>query len=105
MGIESFNIIINGIIEIVKYLGPAIVTAIFGYTVGKSQIKGRIKELEQTNAYFASQKLFEYYQNREKELEDSYNSINKDLGFLIGLNIALDSNADQVLLNEKNKNI
>jgi len=68
MDMESVKIITEGIVEIAKtlgpVLGPAIITALVGYKVGKSQIEVKLRELEKTHAYSASEKLFEYYQNR-----------------------------------------
>jgi len=102
MDMESVKIITEGIVEIAKtlgpVLGPAIITALVGYKVGKSQIEVKLRELEKTHAYSASEKLFEYYQNREKELNESYNSINKDMGFLLGMTSALTEN-DELLNN------
>lgn len=103
MDIESIKVITDCIIEVTKYLGPATITAIFGYAVGKSQFKGKLKELKEVNAYYASEKLFEYYQNREKELDEAYKSINHDLGFILGLDVANDLNDDIESLNEKIK--
>lgn len=103
MDIENVKIITNGIAEVAKIVGPAIITAIFGYKVGKSQLEGKLRELEKTYAYSASEKLFEYYQNREKELDESYNSINKDMGILFGLDMTLDLAADNNSLNKTKK--
>ena len=104
MDIESVKTITNGFVEVAKYLGPAVITAIFGYTVGKSQLKERLRELEKKNAYSASEKLFEYYQNREKELDESYKSITEGMGFLFGMDMgiemALDSAEDKDSLNK-----
>jgi uncharacterized protein YabN with tetrapyrrole methylase and pyrophosphatase domain len=102
MDMESVKIITEGVVEIAKtlgpVLGPAIITALVGYKVGKSQIEVKLRELEKTYAYSASEKLFDYYQNREKELNESYNSINKDMGFLLGMTSALTEN-DELLNN------
>jgi len=104
MDIESVKTMTNGVVEVFKCLGPAIITAILGYTLGKLQFKERLRELEKKNAYSASEKLFEYYQNREKELEESYNNIREDMGFLLGMDMgmdmALDSIEDKDLLNK-----
>jgi len=81
MDIEGVKTITEGIVEISKILGPAIITALVGYKVGKSQIEVKLRELEKTHAYSASEKLFSYYQNREKELNEAYNSIIKIWGF------------------------
>ena len=98
MDIESVKTITDGIVEVAKILGPAIITALVGYKVGKSQIEVKLRELEKSHAYSASEKLFEYYQNREKELDESYKSINKDMGFLLGMTSSLTS--DDNLSNE-----
>ncbi len=98
MDIESVKTITEGIVEIAKILGPAIITALVGYKVGKSQIEVKLRELEKAHSYSASEKLFDYYQNREKELNESYNSINKDMGFLLGMTSALTEN-DELLNN------
>jgi len=100
MDIESVKTITNGVVEVAKFWGPSIITAILGYTLGKLQFKERIRELEKKNAYSASERLFEYYQNREKELEESYNNIREDLGVLFGIDMALDSIEDKDLLNK-----
>ena len=98
MDIEGVKTITEGIVEISKILGPAIITALVGYKVGKSQIEVKLRELEKTHAYSASEKLFSYYQNREKELNEAYNSINKDMGFLLGMTSTLPEN-DELLNN------
>ena len=104
MDIESVKTMTNGVVEVFKCLGPAIITAILGYTLGKLQFKERLRELEKKNAYSASEKLFEYYQNREKELDESYKSINEDMGFFLGMDMgidmALDSAEDKDSLNK-----
>jgi hypothetical protein len=104
MDIESVKTITNGVVEVAKFWGPSIITAILGYTLGKLQFKERIRELEKKNAYSASERLFEYYQNREKELDESYKSINEDMGFLLGMDMgidmALDSAEDKDSLNK-----
>jgi hypothetical protein len=94
MDIENVKTITSGIVEVAKIVGPAIITAIFGYKVGKSQFEGKLRELEKKYAYSASEKLFEYYQNREKELDESYKSITEDMGFLLGVDMALDLTTD-----------
>ena len=96
MDIESIKIITNGFVEIAKYLGPAAITAILGYTLGKLQFKERIRELEKKNTYSASEKLFEYYQNREKELKESYDNIREDMGFLLGMDMGMDMALDSI---------
>ena len=98
MDIEGVKTITEGVVEIAKILGPAIITALVGYKVGKSQIEVKLRELEKTHAYSASEKLFGYYQNREKELNEAYNSINKDMGFLLGMTSTLTEN-DELLNN------
>ena len=40
MDIESVKTITSGVVEVAKIVGPAIITAIFGYKVGKSQLEG-----------------------------------------------------------------
>lgn len=89
MDIQSVQIITNGIVEVAKIVGPALVTAVFGYKIGKSQYEGKLKELEKKHAYFASEKLFKYYQNRGKELDGSYKNISGSMGFLLGLDMTL----------------
>jgi len=96
MDIESVKTMTNGVVEVFKCLGPAIITAILGYTLGKLQFKERLRELEKKNAYSASEKLFEYYQNREKELEESYRGIIEDMGFLFGVDMGMDMALDSV---------
>ena len=98
MDIESVKTITDGIVEVFKILGPAIITAIVMYKIGKKQLEVKLRELEKSHAYSASEKLFDYYQNREKELNESYNSINKDMGFLLGMTSALTT--DDALLNK-----
>jgi len=104
MDIESVKTITNGFVEVAKYLGPAVITAVFGYKIGKSQLEGKLKELDKKNTYSASEKLFEYYQNREKELEESYKNIEENMGFLLGvdmgMDMALDSTEDKDSLNK-----
>ncbi|MBU4510210.1 hypothetical protein KJ830_04075 [bacterium] len=58
MDIEGVKTITEGIVEIAKILGPAIITALVGYKVGKSQIEVKLRELEKTHAYSASEKLW-----------------------------------------------
>jgi len=100
MDIESVKTITNGIVEVAKIVGPALITAIFGYKIGKSQFEGKLRELEKTYAYSASEKLFEYYQNREKELDESYKSINEIMGILLGLDMTMDLDTDDDLTNK-----
>ena len=100
MDIESIKTITNGIVEVAKIVGPALITAIFGYKIGKSQFEGKLRELEKTYAYSASEKLFEYYQNREKEFDESYKSINEDMGVLLGLDMTMDLATDDDLTNK-----
>ena len=101
MDIESVKTITDGIVEVFKILGPAIITAIVMYKIGKKQLEIKLRELEKSHAYSASEKLFDYYHNREKELNESYNSINKDMGFLLGMTSALTT--DDALLNKITK--
>lgn len=101
MDIESVKTITDGIVEVFKILGPAIITAIVMYKIGKKQLEVKLRELEKSHTYFASEKLFEYYQNREKELDESCKSINKDMGFLLGVTSAL--TVDDDLLNKVTK--
>ena len=104
MDIESVKTITNGFVEVAKSLGPAIITAIFGYMVGKSQFKERIRELEEKNAFSASEKLFAYYLNREKELDESYKNMYEGMGRILGVSMAIDiaieSIEDKDLLNK-----
>jgi len=100
MDIENVKTITNGIVEVSKIVGPAIITAIVGYKVGKSQLEIKLRELEKSHAYSASEKLFEYYQNREKELDESCKNINKDMGILLGIGISSDLTTDNDLLNK-----
>ena len=100
MDIENVKVITNGIVEVAKIVGPAIVTAIVGYKLGKSQLEGKLRELEKTHAYSASEKLFEYCQNREKELDETCKIINKDMGILLGLGITSELTTDNDLLNK-----
>jgi hypothetical protein len=106
MDIESVKTIIDSTVEIFKKLGPelagpTIISAVVAYIVAKLKIEGKLKELEKSHSYSASEKLFDYYQNREKELNESYNSINKDMGFLLGMTSALTT--DDALLNKITK--
>lgn len=92
MDIESAKTIV----EAVKMFGPAIIGALVAIKVGKLQMEAKIKELEKLHAYSASEKLFDYYKNREKELNESYNRIKEDMGFLLGMNLALTKDDDSL---------
>lgn len=81
MDIESVKTITEGIVEVAKIWVPAIITATVMYKIGKIQLEVKLRELEKSHAYFASEKLFEYYQNREKELVNLIKASIKIWGF------------------------
>jgi len=88
METESIKIVTDGVVEICKILGPAIITALVGYKAGKSHIEVKLKELERVHAFSASEKLFDYYRDREKELSDAHTSIYENLSYLVGYSSA-----------------
>jgi hypothetical protein len=48
---ESYKVTMNVISDAIKILGPAIITAIVGYKVGKYQLLIKMKELNKNNEF------------------------------------------------------
>jgi hypothetical protein len=101
MDAESIRVITEAVVEIAKILGPAGIAAYVAYKAGAWQLQARLKELERGHVFSAAEKLFDYYRERERQIAKSHRSLNKDLGFLLGM--AADSEPDDPTLKEVGK--
>lgn len=108
MEAESIKVITDGIVEVCKVLGPALITAFVGYKAGKSHIEIKLKELEKVHAFSASEKLFDYYRDRGRELSEAHKGMYENLSYLIGYSSATDGfdelNKDVLKLYDMYKN-
>jgi len=81
--------------DAIKILGPAIIAAFATYQVSKAQFELKLRELEKSHEFGARDKLFNYYKERKKELEKSFNDLNGTFGQTLGLTIGSDGTMDE----------
>jgi hypothetical protein len=85
---QSYKATIDVISDAVKILGPAIITAIVGYKIGKSQLLMKIKELNKNNEFKAREKIFEFHKEKLVKMDESIKNLNEGLGHLVGMTLA-----------------
>lgn len=85
---ESYKVTMNVISDAIKILGPAIITAIVGYKVGKYQLLIKMKELNKNNEFKARDKLFEFHKEKLAKVDESISGLNEGLGQLAGMVMA-----------------
>ena len=88
MDTESYKVTMNVISDAIKILGPAIITAIVGYKVGKYQLLIKIKELNKNNEFKAREKIFEFHKEKLAKVDESIKGLNEGLGKLAGMAMA-----------------
>jgi len=72
------------ILDVVKILGPAIVTAIVSYKVAKIQIDIKKIEVTKNNQYKAREKIFDYEKEKIEKIETSTNELRNMLYSMAG---------------------
>jgi hypothetical protein len=88
MDAELYKATMDVISDTVKILGPAIITAIVGYKVGKSQLLLKIEELNKNNEFKAREKIFDFHKEKLAKVDESIASLNEGLGQFAGMTIA-----------------
>lgn len=73
------------LMESVKILGPAIVTAIVTYKLTKIQYDGKLKEIDKSNEFKARERLFDYYKERQDKLAADHMKLNETFGQIAGI--------------------
>lgn len=85
---ELYKAIIDLISDAIKILGPAIITAIVGYKVGKSQLLIQIEQLNKNNEFKAREKIFDFHKDKLAKVDESIKGLNAGLGQLAGMALA-----------------
>lgn len=72
------------VVDAIKILGAASITAYAAYRVAKIQLDLKIKELKSSMEFGAREHLFKYYTDRQNKLNDSYKELSQSLGSTLG---------------------
>lgn len=84
MDSATINLIKDIFTDAIKILGPATITAIVGYKIGKSQLEIKIKEIQEKHRFAAREHLFNYYKERQESLRENIKQLNESFGFILG---------------------
>ena len=74
--------------DAIKILGPAIITAVVGYTAGQRQMELKIEEVNKSNEFKARDKIFEFHKEKIASCDNSIGSLNSALLEYAGLTLA-----------------
>ena len=88
MDAESYKLTIEVLSDAIKILGPAIITAIVGYKVGKSQLLMKVEELNKNNEFKARDRIFAFHKEKLEKVDESIASLNNGLGEFAGMTLA-----------------
>jgi len=88
MNAELYKAIVDVFSDAVKILGPAIITAVVGYKVGKSQLLMKIEELNKNNEFKAREKIFDFHKEKLAKVDESIANLNDGLGEFAGMTLA-----------------
>lgn len=87
MSPDELAVVKDILLEAIKILGPAIITAIVGYKYGKLQVTLKLKEMDKTHEFSAREHIFNYYKERSKQLLERQGQLNKSWGEVVGVAI------------------
>ena len=88
MDLELYKMTMDVLSDAIKILGPALITAVVGYKVGKSQLLLKIEELNQNNEFKAREKIFDFHREKLAKVDESIASLNEGLGQFAGMTLA-----------------
>ena len=85
MSPDELAVVKDILLDAIKILGPAIITAIVGYKYGKLQVTLKLKEMDKAHEFGAREHLFNYYKERSKSLLERQGQLNASLNELMGI--------------------
>lgn len=85
---ELYKLTIEMISDSIKILGPAIITAIFGYKLGQSQLLLKTEELNKNNEFKARERLFDFHKEKLVKVDESIASLTEALATFAGMTAA-----------------
>lgn len=85
---QLYKLTMDVISDAIKILGPAIITAIVGYKVGRSQLLLKIEEINKNNEFKAREKIFDFYKEKLVKVDQSIANLNEGLGQFAGMTLA-----------------
>ena len=85
---ELYKMSMEVLSDAIKILGPAIITAVVGYTAGQRQMELKIEEVNKSNEFKARDKIFEFHKEKIASCDNSIGSLNSALLEYAGLTLA-----------------
>lgn len=82
---EIFQLLITNTADVLKILGPAIITGVVGYFAGKAQLEIKIHELEKSNEFKAKEKIFDYLKEKLSKSHESLAELEGSFGQIAGM--------------------
>lgn len=85
-------------LEAIKVLGPAIITAVVGYRMGKVQLDLKLREVSLNSELTARTSLFEYYKEKLSRLDKEYQRLSEELSRFLGLTTSSEDDAPELIV-------
>jgi hypothetical protein len=83
------------LLDAVKILLPATITAVLAYKITKNQMNFKLKEISRNLEFDSREHLFNYYKERSRRLLKKHDKLNESLSRLMGFAIGYSSVAEK----------